>query len=72
MSKKTTQPDIPTSYEAAFEELEAIRNLLENEQVPLDQLAGKVERARWLVQWCREQLSSVADQLDRLMAEPDA
>ena len=63
----------PTSYQAAYDELVAIRAALESNDVSVDALSGKVARAQTLLAFCREQLRSTEAQIDRLLeAEDDA
>jgi len=54
---------IPASYEAAMEELDALVGRLESGELPLEQLLGGYQRGVVLLQWCRERLQSVEDQI---------
>ena len=63
--KKTTES--PDTYETAFAELQQLVNALQNESVGIDELAGKVERAQWLIRFCRERLRQVESEVAKLV-----
>ncbi|MVX36406.1 exodeoxyribonuclease VII small subunit [Myroides sp. LoEW2-1] len=46
------------TYESAVKELEAILSELKDNQVTIDDLAVKVERASTLIVFCKEKLSN--------------
>ncbi len=46
-------------YEAAVEELQGIINQLENDEVNMDDLLEKVQRAKELLVFCKEKLRTV-------------
>lgn len=50
---------LPMKYRDAIEELEAILKALQSQQVEVDELEAKVERATELIALCRNQLRSV-------------
>ena len=58
MTKETskTDEDNEISYSLALEELQEILNDLESDQVDIDELAKKVERANELLQQCQNRL----------------
>ncbi len=62
MSKKPT-------YEAQIEELEEIIAQIEDEQISVDELAGKVKRAAELIRQCRAVLQSTAKDVDDILGE---
>ncbi len=61
-------PDTPASYEAAMAELEQLVARLESGEMPLQQLLSGYQRGTVLLQWCREQLQAVEDQVKVLDA----
>ena len=61
-SSPTTAP-LPTSYEAAMQELEGLVGRLESGELPLDQLLSGYQRGAALLQYCREQLQAVEEQI---------
>jgi exodeoxyribonuclease VII small subunit len=63
--------DEPTSYTAALEELESIVRELDGDQVDVDRLATRVERAAVLIQWCRARVAAARLQVEQVVAELD-
>lgn len=61
MAKKKS-PKIE-SYEAASTELNEIVEALESEEVSIDDLSNKVERATQLLNYCRTKLRSTEEQV---------
>ena len=53
----------PASYEAALEELEQLVGLIESGQLPLEQLLTGYQRGAELLQFCREKLQAVENQI---------
>jgi exodeoxyribonuclease VII small subunit len=53
----------PASYEAALEELEKLVALIESGQLPLEQLLTGYQRGAELLQYCRQKLQAVEDQI---------
>ncbi len=53
----------PASYEAALEELEKLVALIESGQLPLEQLLTGYQRGAELLQFCRQKLQAVEDQI---------
>ena len=58
----------PASYEAALEELEKLVALIESGQLPLEQLLTGYQRGAELLQFCRQRLQAVEDQIKVLDA----
>ncbi|WP_294768807.1 exodeoxyribonuclease VII small subunit [uncultured Rhodoferax sp.] len=54
---------LPTSYEAAMQELEGLVGRLEAGELPLEQLLSGYQRGAALLQYCRDQLQAVEDQI---------
>ena len=48
----------PKDYAAAFEELKDILAALQQDEIGVDDLAGKVKRAAHLISYCGERLRS--------------
>jgi exodeoxyribonuclease VII small subunit len=61
MSKAPTTP--PANYEAALEELEQLVGRIESGQLPLEQLLTGYQRGAELLQFCREKLQAVENQI---------
>ena len=55
--------DLPASYEAAMQELEDLVADLESGALPLEQLLSGYQRGAALLQFCRDKLQSVEDQI---------
>lgn len=56
-------PSTPASYEAALEELEQLIGRIESGQLPLEQLLAGYQRGAHLLQFCRDKLQAVEDQI---------
>ena len=61
MTNAPFQP--PASYEAALEELEKLVSLIESGQLPLEQLLSGYQRGAELLQFCRDKLQAVENQI---------
>ncbi len=59
--------DAPTSYEKAYEELEAIMNDLQENRISVDDLTEKVKRAAELITFCNDMLRSTEEEVDRIV-----
>jgi exodeoxyribonuclease VII small subunit len=53
----------PASYEAALEELEQLVAMIESGQLPLEQLLTGYQRGAELLQFCRDKLQAVENQI---------
>jgi exodeoxyribonuclease VII small subunit len=53
----------PSSYEAALEELEQLVAMIESGQLPLEQLLTGYQRGAELLQFCRDKLQAVENQI---------
>lgn len=58
----------PASYEAALQELEQLVGRLESGDMPLEQLLGGYQRGAQLLQFCRDRLQAVEQQVSVLDA----
>jgi exodeoxyribonuclease VII small subunit len=54
---------LPESYEQAMQELELLVRRLESGEMPLDQLLSGYQRGAALLQFCRDKLNAVEDQI---------
>ena len=60
-------PGEPVGYGAALEELQEILSELESENVDVDRLASRVERAGALIRLCQERLAAAELQVERVV-----
>lgn len=51
------------TFDMAYAEIEEIVQQIENEAIPLDQLAEKVKRAKELIAFCNEKLRNIEAEL---------
>jgi exodeoxyribonuclease VII small subunit len=56
-------PALPTTYEAALQELEGLVSSLESGQLPLDQLLTGYQRGAQLLGFCKGRLEAVETQI---------
>lgn len=54
---------MPASYEDAMGELEGLVSRLESGELPLEQLLSGYQRGAALLQFCRDRLQAVEDQI---------
>lgn len=59
----TAAADTPASYEDAMGELEALVARMESGDMPLEQLLSGYQRGAALLQFCRDRLQAVEDQI---------
>lgn len=59
----TPTPPPPENYEAALSELERLVGAMEAGQLPLDQLLDKYRRGAELLNFCRQRLEAVEQQV---------
>lgn len=57
---------VAPSYEAAIAELEALVGRLDSGEMPLEQMLSSYQRGAQLLQFCRERLQAVEDQIKML------
>jgi exodeoxyribonuclease VII small subunit len=62
-TQKESTPVEPPSYEAAMAELEGLVASMEGGQMPLDQLLDSYRRGAQLLEFCRNRLKAVEDQV---------
>ena len=56
-------PTLPDSYEEAMQELETLVRSLESGELPLEQLLSGYQRGAALLQFCRDKLAAVEEQV---------
>lgn len=59
----TTAPDLPASYELAMAELDQLVGSLESGELPLEQMLAGYQRGAQLLQFCRDKLQAVENQI---------
>jgi|TARA_B100001778_G_C18440443_1_gene562062 exodeoxyribonuclease VII small subunit len=59
--------DKKITYKEALEELEEIVNGIESEEVDVDELTKKVERASKLLTVCSEKLKNTEEEVDKII-----
>ncbi len=57
------------SYKEAMEKLEAIVSGLENDEVPVDELAEKVKEASKLIRVCKSVLYETEEEVNKVLQE---
>lgn len=57
------------TYQAAFEELEAIVNEIEKGEISVDELSEKVKRAAKLIKICKNKLTSTEEDVNEILKE---
>ncbi len=62
-SSSSAADNLPVSYEAAMQELEALTLKMESGQLPLEQLLAGYSRGAELLAYCRAQLDAVEQQI---------
>lgn len=67
--KNASTGDEPANYESAVAELEKILTTLDGNSVDVDALAAQVQRASFLITWCRERIGSAQLEIDKVTAE---
>lgn len=55
------------TYDEALSELKSILQQLQEGKVPMEEMSGKVKRAAELVQFCKEKLRGVEEEVERLL-----
>ena len=55
------------TYQQALDELTSIVSQLENESIPIDELAEKVKRASDLIQYCQSKLNATDTEVKKII-----
>jgi exodeoxyribonuclease VII small subunit len=69
-SKKSDKNEI--GYAEALEELESILESLEDDDVDVDELAERVQRASELIELCRERIGKAKLRIEEVVSAVDA
>ena len=59
------------NYAQAFEELQQIVSEIEEGHISVDELSEKVKRAAFLINVCKEKLSSTEEDVNRILKDLD-
>jgi|GEM_PF-442670 exodeoxyribonuclease VII small subunit len=62
----------PLTFDEAYSQLEKIVRDIEQEQVPLDELAARVKDAKLLITYCENKLRSIETELQSLAGDENA
>lgn len=68
-AKKQIEADEPKNYEQAVAELEKILSTLDGNSVDVDALAAQVQRASFLIGWCRERIDAAQFEIDKITSD---
>ena len=71
MTEEGTVPPEDLGYAGALAELEAILAGLEEDDVDVDLLARRVERAAHLLRFCRDRIHAARTEVERVVADLD-
>ncbi len=67
--KNTIAEGEPGTYEDAVAELEKILSTLDGNFVDVDALAAQVQRASFLISWCRDRIGAAQIEIDKVTAD---
>ncbi len=67
--KRCIMPENRIGYSEAIKEIERIIHQIENEELDVDDLAGKVKRAYFLLKLCREKLQSTEKDIEKILKD---
>ena len=68
-SQKSIKMNKNQTYQQAIDELEAIVNEIENEEISVDELSEKVKRASQLIILCKTKLTKTEDEVSKVLEE---
>ena len=54
-------------YEEALKNIEDLVELLENKEVSIEELTGKVKKGKELIEYCREKLNSTEKEIEKII-----
>ena len=60
------------TYKEAIEEMETILEKLENEELDVDKLTENVKRISYLLQFCKEKLTSTEEEIQKIINNMDS
>ncbi len=62
-------PDKEITYSQAIQEIEAILKKIENQDLDVDELAGKLKRVTSLIKICKKKLHSAESEVEKILQE---
>ena len=71
MTSDPPDSDAELDYSSALDELDQILDELEDENLDVDVLAHRVERASVLIRFCRTRITSAKMQVEQIVADLD-
>ena len=69
MATKKITTEEPSGYADAMREVETILGELDSNNVDVDVLATKVQRASYLISWCKDRIAAAQLTVDTLVAD---
>jgi exodeoxyribonuclease VII small subunit len=69
MATKKIMTEEPSGYAEAMREVETILGELDSNNVDVDVLATKVQRASYLISWCKDRIAAAQLTVDTLVAD---
>ena len=54
-------------YEEALKKIEGLVELLENKEVSIEELTGKVKNGKELIEYCREKLNRTEEEINKII-----
>jgi exodeoxyribonuclease VII small subunit len=69
MATKKITTEEPSGYAEAMREVETILGELDSNNVDVDVLATKVQRASYLISWCKDRIAAAQLTVDTLVAD---
>jgi len=64
-------PKKKITYSEAIAEIEEILQQMEDEELEVDELSGKVQRVSELVRFCRSKLKNTEEEVEKVLKEMD-
>ena len=58
-------------YEDALKRIEELVQLLENKEVSIEELTGKVKNGKELIEYCREKLTRTEVEINKIIGSED-
>jgi exodeoxyribonuclease VII small subunit len=57
------------TYREAINEIEAILNSIENDELDVDELTGKVQKVTQLLKFCKDKLYKTQEEVEKVLKE---
>lgn len=58
-------------YEEALKKIEGLVELLENKEVSIEELTGKVKNGKELIEYCREKLNRTEEEINKIIGSSE-